>query len=139
MRQCLLNKRLQWFGHLERMEQNVWSRKYWTFTVSGNFFKGQPRKTWKKVIRSDLKESKVCKNTTKDINIWKSFIGNRSSHNNDEEWLNLCLNQKSHYFHRKACLFPVLKLRFRTRIIYFFIVKTSLDNNPSKKCLLWSK
>ena len=28
MRYCLLNRRLQWFGHIERMEESVWSSKY---------------------------------------------------------------------------------------------------------------
>ena len=35
------------------------SSKYRTFKVSNSFLRGQSRKTWKQVIRSDLKEAKV--------------------------------------------------------------------------------
>ena len=36
-KQCLQDRGLQWFGHLERMEENAWSSKCTTFKVSGSF------------------------------------------------------------------------------------------------------
>ena len=36
MRKCLQDRRLQWFGHLERLEGNAWSSKCRGFKVSGN-------------------------------------------------------------------------------------------------------
>ena len=40
MRECLQDRRLQRFGHLERMEENAWSNKCRTFRVSGSSFRG---------------------------------------------------------------------------------------------------
>lgn len=35
MRECLQDKRIQWIGHPERMEECAWSNKYRTFKVGG--------------------------------------------------------------------------------------------------------
>ena len=35
--ECLQNWRVQWFGHLEIMEENSWSTECWTFKGSGSF------------------------------------------------------------------------------------------------------
>ena len=64
MRECLQDRRLQWFGHLAGMEESVWSNKCGNIKVTSNFVRGRPRKEWNKVIKSDLKERKV----SKDIN-----------------------------------------------------------------------
>ena len=53
IREWLQDRRPQWFGHLEKMEESTLSSKYRTFKVSGSFPRGQPRKTWNEVIRSD--------------------------------------------------------------------------------------
>ena len=34
-RECVQDRRLQWFGHPERMNDSAWSSKCRTFTVSG--------------------------------------------------------------------------------------------------------
>ena len=68
MRNCLQDRRLQWFGHLERMEKSAWSIKCRTFMVSGSFSIGQPRKTWNDIIRIDRKERKVSWQIVKDRN-----------------------------------------------------------------------
>ena len=36
-KKCLQDRGLQWFGHLEGMEENAWSSKCTTFKVSGSF------------------------------------------------------------------------------------------------------
>ena len=86
VREFFDDRRLQWLGHLERIEENTWSRKCRTFKVSGNFPRGQPRKTWNGVIRSDLKERKVRKNLAKDRNTCKSFIRNHPTHASMQAW-----------------------------------------------------
>ena len=50
------------------MEQSAWSNKCRTFKVNSSLPRGQPRKTWNEVIRSDLKEMKVSNNKAKDKN-----------------------------------------------------------------------
>ena len=68
VRECLQDRRLQWFGPLERMEERKWSNKCGTFRVSGNFLRGQPKKTWNEVTRSYLKDGKVSKDKAEDKN-----------------------------------------------------------------------
>ena len=36
VRECLLNRRLLWFSHLERMEKGSWYSKYSKFKVCGS-------------------------------------------------------------------------------------------------------
>ena len=57
-RECLQNRNLAWFGHLERMEESTWSTECRTFKVSNSLPRGQSSKIWNDVIRSNLKESK---------------------------------------------------------------------------------
>ena len=47
VRECLQNRRLQWFDNLEKMEKSAWSCKCRTFKVSSSFPREQPWKTWK--------------------------------------------------------------------------------------------
>lgn len=49
-KECFQNKRLRWF------DESAWSSKCRTFKVSDSLPRGKPRKTWKEVIRRDLKE-----------------------------------------------------------------------------------
>ena len=37
IRECSKVRRMQWSGHLERMEESAWSSKCRTFKVSGSF------------------------------------------------------------------------------------------------------
>ena len=84
MRDCLLDRRLQWFGYTERMEGSAWSSKCRTFKIIGSFPRGQPRKTdenrQNEVIRSDMKIRKVSKAIDKERNASKSFIRNHPNH-----------------------------------------------------------
>ena len=59
MREYLHDRSLQWFGHVEKMEESAWSSKRRIFKINGSFCRGQLRKTWNEVIRSNLKEGKV--------------------------------------------------------------------------------
>ena len=46
-------RRLRWFGHIERREDNSWL-KVQILTVDGHSGRGRPRKTWEHVIMEDL-------------------------------------------------------------------------------------
>ena len=59
MRECLQNRRLHWFVHLEKLEESSWHSKCQEFQVDGSLAKGQSRKTWSEVIRRDLENRKV--------------------------------------------------------------------------------
>ena len=71
MKECLQDRKLQWFIYLEKMEENAWSGKSIT-KVSGSCPRRQPG--------SDLKERKASKDLDKDRNAWKAFIRNRPTH-----------------------------------------------------------
>ena len=47
-------RRLRWFGHIERREDNSWLKKVQNLAVDGHSGRGRPRKTWKHVIMEDL-------------------------------------------------------------------------------------
>ena len=72
-REFLQDRRLQWFGLSERMEESAWSSKCRIFKISCSFLRRRPKETWNDVIRSGLKEKKVGKYVAKDRNAWKFF------------------------------------------------------------------
>lgn len=37
LKECILSRRLQWFGHPDRVEKTAWPRKCGTFKISGSF------------------------------------------------------------------------------------------------------
>ena len=53
-------RRLRWFGHIERREDNSWLKKVQNLAVDGHSGRGRPRKTWEHVIMEDLTK---CKRT----------------------------------------------------------------------------
>lgn len=67
MNKCLQDRKLQWFGHMERMEQDVWFSKS-TFKVSGSFSKRRPRQTQVNMKWGNQSEKKVSKDPAKDRN-----------------------------------------------------------------------
>ncbi|XP_057304317.1 uncharacterized protein LOC130641512 isoform X1 [Hydractinia symbiolongicarpus] len=60
-------RRLNWLGHLERMEEDNWVRKCRDLIVPGAKPRGRPRKTWQEVIRTDLIERKLSLDLTQSI------------------------------------------------------------------------
>ena len=67
LEECLQDRSLQWFTHLERVKESAWPSKCRTFKVSDSFPRGRPRKTWNEVIKSNLKERKVSKGIAQEL------------------------------------------------------------------------
>ena len=59
MKECSQDTRLEWFGH--RCVIGLVNVEHF----GGSFPRGLPRKSWDEVIRIDLKERKVSKDTAK--------------------------------------------------------------------------
>ena len=78
MRECLQD-RMQWFGHLEGMEESAWSCKCRIFKASGTFHRRRPRKTWK-IIISDLKEKSKSARTWMKTEMLGSLIRIHPTH-----------------------------------------------------------
>ena len=50
----MCQRRLRWFGHIKRREDNGWLKKEQNLAVDGHSGCGRPRKTWEHVIMEDL-------------------------------------------------------------------------------------
>ena len=53
---CVQNRRLRWFGHIEKMDRNFWVSRCRAVEVLVSVGRGMPMKTWKEVIRMDFRE-----------------------------------------------------------------------------------
>ena len=51
----MCQRRLHWFGHIERREDNSWLKKMQILAVDDHSGRGKPRKTWEHVIMEDLR------------------------------------------------------------------------------------
>ena len=71
---CVQNRRLHWFGHIERMDKSFWVSRCRAVEVSSSVGRGRPKKTWEEVIKMDLRE-RVSKNLARDSWLaWKSIF-----------------------------------------------------------------
>ena len=65
---CLLEelfsvfRRLRWFGHVVRMDNDNWVKKCMTLKVNGRRYLGRPKKTWEQVNMSRKSHGKVVFN-----------------------------------------------------------------------------
>ena len=80
IRDEIQRKRLQWFGHLERMDENDWPSKCRRITLDGVLPKGRPKKTWNELVRKDLQEKNITKEVAQDRLAWKSVIRKCPTH-----------------------------------------------------------
>ena len=58
--------RLRWFGHVERMSVDNWVKRSVEMTVEGRPVVGRPRKTWREVLRGDLRSRGLDKEAVRD-------------------------------------------------------------------------
>ena len=77
---CLQNRRLSWFGHVERSPETSWINKCRQIHVPGEVGRGRPKKTWGEVIKTDLKQKGVTKDLAQDRLGWKSISKARPTH-----------------------------------------------------------
>ena len=71
---------LRWFGHVKRMEETRYPRKYYEWEPGGRRRKGRPRRRWRDNIKtyvekrgSNLEDIDINR-TYEDRNRWKTFI-----------------------------------------------------------------
>lgn len=71
----LRRSRLRWFGHVERMEDDNWVKRVRNMNVEGVVARGRPKKTWDEVVRKDLRDMGLNRETAKDRAAWRAAIG----------------------------------------------------------------
>ena len=68
-------RRLRWFGHIERREDNIWIKKVQNLAVDGHCGCGRPRKTWEHVLRREVAQNRAE---------WRSANGLKND--DDDDW-----------------------------------------------------
>src|SRR6218665_1742092 len=81
--QTIKKRRLQWFGHVERMEDKILSNAALHGHVEGNRSSGRQRKTWMDNVREDLKEKNIdltrIGEATSNREVWRNLVRASSS------------------------------------------------------------
>nr|CAH7756657.1 unnamed protein product [Callosobruchus chinensis] len=68
-------RRLQWLGHLERMEQEREVKQMAWKIPEGKRKRGRPRKRWREAVEEDLEEKKIqnWRQQAKDRKKWREL------------------------------------------------------------------
>nr|QQJ42582.1 chitinase 6-2 [Sogatella furcifera] len=64
-------KRLQWYGHVERREDDYVGKRIDRLIVEGTRKRGRPRKKWKNCVEQDLAEKGLTPDEAQDRDSWK--------------------------------------------------------------------
>ena len=65
-------RRLHWFGRIEKREDNSWLKKVQILEVDGHSGRGRPRKTWEHVIMEDLRVKGLRREVAQNRAEWRS-------------------------------------------------------------------
>ena len=76
--------RLQWYGHVLRIEDNDWVKKCMENEVKGVRPWGRPKKTWREIVEKDCKVRKLNGEDAMDCNRWRKQIRDDDDHNRCE-------------------------------------------------------
>ena len=74
IRDLMQQRRLRWYGHVERMEDDNWVKRCRSLSVEGKRERGRPRKTWEQVVAKDMKEKKLHRTLAQDRVAWRKAI-----------------------------------------------------------------
>ncbi|KAK3894199.1 hypothetical protein Pcinc_002033 [Petrolisthes cinctipes] len=69
-------RRLQWYGHVMRREENNIAKKVMNIEVEGRRKRGRPRRRWKDCVDEDLKEKNLTGDEYGDRGQWKQLTKN---------------------------------------------------------------
>ena len=70
-------RRLRYFGHLQRMDTNIWSRRVNDYVVPGILPRGRPQLRWSDVITTDLKGLNIRQELDDEGVEWRKVIMSR--------------------------------------------------------------
>ena len=69
-------RRLQWFGHVMRKEEESVCRRVMNMEVPGRRKRGRPRKRWKDTLNEDMRDKNLQREDTQDRSRWRRLIRN---------------------------------------------------------------
>ena len=67
-------RRLRWYGHVMRRENDNWLRKACDLEVSGKACVGRPTQSWSSVVNDDIKTLGIDKNLALNRDLWRAAI-----------------------------------------------------------------
>ena len=72
----LQERRLQWFGHVMRKEEESVCRRVMNMEVPGTRRRGRPRKRWEDTLNEDMREKDIRVDDTQDRSRWRRLTRN---------------------------------------------------------------
>ena len=74
IKSVIRRKRLRWFGHVQRKEDDEWVKKCMEFKVEGCRSRGRPKKSWMEVVCNDMRKLGLKKEDTLERSRWRAGI-----------------------------------------------------------------
>ena len=74
IRELMQHRRLRWYGHVERMQDDNWVKRCRSIAVEGKRTRGRPRKTWEQVVAADMMEKSLNRTIAQDRVAWRKGI-----------------------------------------------------------------
>ena len=75
----LRRRRLRWFGHVLRKDDEDWVKKCMALEVDGGRERGRPRKRWSDVVRRDMKKCGLAREDAYDRAKWRMLSWGKNS------------------------------------------------------------
>lgn len=76
MSKKIQQRRLQWFGHVMRREDDHVCRRVMDMEVGGRRKRGRPRLRWKENVANDTQEKRLREQDTQDRRRWRRLTWN---------------------------------------------------------------
>ena len=74
MAEFLRERRLRWFGHVQRRDKDDATRKILQMTVDGKRNRGRPKLRWRDLVRDDISRNQMTTEMAEDRGHWHVMI-----------------------------------------------------------------
>ena len=74
MAELLREKRLRWFGHKQRRDQDEATRKILQMTADGKRNRGRPKRRWRDLVKEDMARNHMTTEMAEDRTHWHVMI-----------------------------------------------------------------